>query len=52
MYEGILKDRETGQTVNYRSESKTKVLDHFKYLIESCNLDKIQIKIILKAPKK
>jgi hypothetical protein len=51
MYYGILKDRETGQTVNFRNKTREKVLDHFKELIISCNLEKIQIKIILKTPK-
>ena len=52
MWEGVLKCRDSGQTINYRSESREKVLDRFKTLIESCNLQKIQIKILLKEPKK
>ena len=46
MYEGVLKDRENGQFINFRNKDLFEVMTHFSMIIEDCNIKKIQKKII------
>ena len=48
MYQGTLTDRDKGGTVKFRDESIFEVMTHFSMLIEDCDLEKIQIKIVRK----
>ena len=56
MYQGTLTDmnsrRDNGQpvSVKFRDDCILEVMTHFSMLIEDCNLEKIQIKIV-KKPK-
>ncbi len=48
MYCGVLKDRESGQFINFRNKDLFEVMTHFSMIIEECNNKKIQIKIVHK----
>jgi len=48
MYQGTLTDRDKGGTVKFRDKSIFEVMTHFSMLIEDCDLEKIQIKIVRK----
>jgi hypothetical protein len=50
MYQGVLTDRNKGESIKFRDESIYEVLMHFSMLIEDCDLKKVQIKIV-KKPK-
>jgi hypothetical protein len=58
MYQGTLTDmnsrRDNGQplSVKFRDKSIFEVMTHFSMLIEDCDLEKIQIKIIKKSKLK
>tara|TARA_R110000824_G_scaffold361127_4_gene548908 strand:+ start:3131 stop:3295 length:165 start_codon:yes stop_codon:yes gene_type:complete len=52
MYQGTLTDRSKGETVKFRDKSIFEVMTHFSMLIEDCDLEKIQIKIIKKSKLK
>jgi len=51
MYQGTLTDRDKGETVKFRDKSIFEVMTHFSMLIEDCDLEKIQIKIVKKKQK-
>jgi hypothetical protein len=50
MYQGTLTDRGKGETIKFRDKSIFEVMTHFSMLIEDCDLEKVQIKIV-KKPK-
>ena len=50
MYQGTLTDRDKGETIKFRDKSIFEVMTHFSMLIEDCDLEKVQIKIV-KKPK-
>jgi hypothetical protein len=58
MYHGTLTDRnsrrDNGQplSVKFRNDCILEVLTHFSMLIEDCDLEKIQIKIVKKSKLK
>jgi len=49
MYQGVLTDKNKGETIRFRDKSILEVLTHFSMLIEDCNLEKVQIKIVKKS---
>jgi len=50
MYQGVLTDKDKGETIRFRNKSIFEVMIHFSMLIEDCDLEKVQIKIV-KKPK-
>jgi hypothetical protein len=50
MYQGVLTDKDKGETIRFRNKSIFEVMTHFSMLIEECDLEKVQIKIV-KKPK-
>jgi hypothetical protein len=49
MYQGVLTDRDKGETIRFRDKSILEVMTQFSMIIEDCNLEKVQIKIIKKS---
>ena len=58
MYQGTLTDsnsrRDNGQplSIKFRDKSIFEVMTHFSMLIEDCDLEKVQIKIVKKSKLK
>ena len=52
MYQGVLTDKDKGETIRFRNKSIYEIMTHFSMLIEDCGLEKIQIKIIKKSKPK
>ena len=52
MYQGTLTDRDKGETIKFRDKSIFEVMTHFSMLIEDCDLEKVQIKIVRKPKLK
>tara|TARA_R110002020_G_scaffold2400_5_gene11115 strand:+ start:3247 stop:3411 length:165 start_codon:yes stop_codon:yes gene_type:complete len=49
MYQGVLTDRNKGETIRFRNKSILEVMTQFSMIIEDCNLEKVKIKIIKKS---
>ncbi len=49
MYQGVLTDRNKGKTIRFRNKCILEVMTQFSMIIEDCNLEKVQIKIIKKS---
>lgn len=45
MYQGVLTDKSSGESIRFRDKSVFEVMTHFSMLIEDCNLNKVQVKI-------